>query len=310
MLRAIWPASVAAAALAGCASFGSSSLNSPAPPNADVKSTTGQAVSFLNATPNRPLTVPGTLYRPVGNGPFPAVVLLHGCHGVSASLRDWAEWFQELRYVALIVDSWAARGIRDGCLPAAPDPPPTERFDDAMGGLRFLQTLPYVARDRVGAVGWSNGGVYAIAVVNGPSLERARRRGVVLPEPGFQAAVGFYPGGCYSLVTERAVRPLLILMGDADDWTLPSFCREMVEAMRGRGADVSIVLYPGAVHYFDAEGQPRTFLPEVANHNKPNECCGASVGYDPAAAADARRRVAAFFGANLQKGVVGLLAHR
>lgn len=258
------------------------------------------AVRFANATPGAPRIVPGSLSRPTGAGPFPAVVLLHGCHGVSASNRDWARWFVDRGYVALIVDSWGARDMTEGCSPQT-DLPNTERFDDAVGALRFLHALPWVDRQRVGVIGWSNGGVFSMALINGPSHERARRRGVILPEPGFQAGVGVYPGGCYSLVKEQVVRPLLVLIGDADDWTLPSLCVEMGENMRQRGADVTVVLYPGAVHYFDVEGQPRTYLPEVANRNKPNECCGATVGYDPAAAADARRRVADFFGYHLRK---------
>jgi dienelactone hydrolase len=252
------------------------------------------AVSFPNATPGAPRAIPATEVRPAGAGPFPAVVLLHGCHGVSASTRDWAQWFRDRGYVALIVDSWAPRRIRDGCVPG-PDIPSTERFDDAVGALRWLHARPYVDPARVGVIGWSNGGVFAIAVVNGPSLERARARGVAMPEPGFAASVAMYPGGCYSLVQERVVRPLLLLIGDADDWTLASECERMVRAMRDRGADATIVRYPGAVHYFDVVGQPRVVLHEVENRNKPGGCCGATVGYDASADADAHRRVEAFF---------------
>jgi dienelactone hydrolase len=258
----------------------------------------GPAVSFPNATLAAPRTIPAVEIRPGGAGPFPAVVLMHGCHGVSDSNREWARWFAARGYVALIVDSWRPRGIRDGCTPGA-DIANTERFDDAVGALRWLHTREYVDRRRVGAMGWSNGGVFAMAVVNGPSLERARARGVVLPEPGFAASVALYPGGCYSLGNERVVRPLLLLIGDADDWTLPGECARMIEAMRARGADARIVLYPGAVHYFDVHGQPRTVLPEVENRNRPGGCCGATVGYDAAAAADARDRVEAFLGRHL-----------
>jgi dienelactone hydrolase len=269
--RAVWAAS---ALLAACAS---------------------PTVSFPNVTPVAPLTIPATEVRPDGAGPFPAVVLMHGCHGVSASTRQWAGWFRARGYVALIVDSWAARGIRDGCVPG-PDIPNTERFSDAIGALRWLHARPYVDRQHIGVIGWSNGGVFAMAVVNGPSLERARARGVVVPEPGFAAAVAMYPGGCSSLVNEGVVRPLLLLIGAADDWTLPGECARMVEAMQSRGAPASIVLYPGAVHYFDVVGQPRVVLPEVENRNKPDGCCGATVGYDAAADADSHRRVEAFFG--------------
>jgi dienelactone hydrolase len=256
------------------------------------------AVSFPNATPGASRAIPAAEVRPGGPGPFPAVVLLHGCHGVSASTRDWAGWFRAHGYVALVVDSWTPRGIGDGCIPG-PDVSSTERFDDAVGALRWLHARPYVDRRRVGVMGWSNGGVFAVSVINGPSLERARARGVTLPEPGFAASVAMYPGGCYSLVDERVVRPLLLLIGDADDWTLASECDRMVTAMRGRGADATIVRYRGAVHYFDVVGQPRVVLPEVENRNRPAGCCGASVGYDADADADARRRVERFFGVHL-----------
>lgn len=262
---------------------------------------TTATVRFPNATPEAPRTIPAEELRPEGPGPFPAVVLLHGCHGVSASTREWGRWFRARGYVALIVDSWAARDMTEGlCTPRSVEIPNTERFDDAVGALRYLHSRPYVDRDRIGAIGWSNGGVFAMAVINGPSLERARRRGVTLPEPGFRAAIAFYPGGCFSLVHETVVRPLLVLLGAADDWTIPKPCADMVSAMRSRGSDATMVLYPGAFHYFDVEGQPRTFLADVENRNLPGECCGAMVSYDAAAATDARHRVAAFFGYHLQ----------
>ena len=257
-------------------------------------------ITFPNATPSAPRIVPAWRTRPAGPGPFPAVVLLHGCHGVSASTHDWARWFTANGYVALIVDSWAARGMTEGCSPQSLDLPSSERFDDAVGALRFLHEQPDIDRERIGVIGWSNGGVFAMSVVNGPSLERQRARGVTLPAPGFRAAVAVYPGGCFSLISEQVVRPLLLLIGAADDWTLASVCGEMIAAMRSRGAPASIVVYPGAVHYFDVEGQARTFLADVANRNLPGECCGASVGYDPAANADAHARVAEFFGQHLR----------
>jgi dienelactone hydrolase len=111
--------------------------------------------------------------------------------------------------------------------------------------------------------------------------------------------VAFYPGGCASLLSEQLVRPVLILVGDRDDWTEPGPCVEMARAMRHRGADVTLVLYPGAFHAFDVEGPTRAWLAGVVNRNRPGGCCGATVGYDPVAAADARTRVAEFFGYHL-----------
>jgi len=258
-------------------------------------------VSFANATPGAPLRIPAEEFRPSGGGAFPAVVLMHGCHGVSQSNRDWARWLSERGYVALVVDSWRPRGLTEACTPGE-ELPNTARFDDAIGALRWLHGRPYVDRDRIGIIGWSNGGVFAMAAVNGPTFERTRKRGVEIPDPGFRAAVAVYPGGCYSLVNERSVRPLLLLLAGDDDWTLASECTKLADAQRAKGADVTVVVYPGAVHYFDVEGQPRTWLADVENRNRPNKCCGATVGYHPEAAADAHRRVAEFFGRHLGGG--------
>jgi dienelactone hydrolase len=259
-------------------------------------------VRFTNATPGAPRVMSATELKPDGSGPFPAVVLLHGCHGVSPSTHDWGRWFRDRGYVALIVDSWTARGLRKGlCTPASPDVPNTERFDDTLGALAYLHTRAYVDADRVGIMGWSNGGVFAMAAVNGPTHERAARRGLRVPPPGFRAAVAMYPGGCASLIPEKVVRPLLVLLGGADDWTIPKKCIDMVGAMRSRGADVTLVVYPGAYHYFDVEGQAKAFLSDVENENLPGHCCGATVGYEAAAAADARRRVEEFFGYHLRR---------
>ncbi|HXJ78096.1 MAG TPA: dienelactone hydrolase family protein [Candidatus Methylomirabilis sp.] len=256
-------------------------------------------VTFPNVTPGAPLEISAVLVRPAGQGPFPAVVQFHGCAGVSNQSYLWAAWLAERGYVALVVDSFGPRAVNADCRGGEDEPPITARFDDGIGALRYLQSLPFVCLDRVAAIGWSQGGVYAIAMINGPSLERARARGVDLPAVGFAAAVGIYPGGCPSLAKELVIRPLLVLIGASDDWTRAEKCEEMVTAMRARGADASIVIYPGAYHYFDVIGQPLTVLPDVENALKSGGY-GATVGYQPAAARDAHQQVEAFLAQHLE----------
>ncbi len=250
-------------------------------------------VRFDALTPGAPLAINATLVRPRGDGPFPAVVQLHGCAGLEPQSYRWARWLSERGFVALVVDSFGPRGVKGDCRTGPDEPPITARFDDAMGALKYLQSQSFVRGDRIAAIGWSQGGVYAMSVVNGPSIERARRRGVELPAVGFAAAVGISPGGCASLAGEQAIRPLLVLIGGADDWTPAATCQRMVEAMRSRGADVSIVIYPGAYHYFDVEGRPLEVLADVENELKPGGH-GATVSYQREAAAGAYREVEAF----------------
>ncbi len=69
--------------------------------------------------------------------------------------------------------------------------------------------------------------------------------------------------------------------------------------MRGRGADATIVTYPGAYHYFDVEGQGHEVLAQVENDNRPGGF-GATVSYQAEAAADARRRIEEFLARHLK----------
>src|SRR2546428_13739113 len=82
------------------------------------------SLSFPNATPGKPLTVPAWEERPQGPGPFPAVVLLHGCHGGSESNHEGARWFPDQGYGALVVDTWGPPGERKTCAPRPPHLPP------------------------------------------------------------------------------------------------------------------------------------------------------------------------------------------
>src|SRR3990172_7470746 len=159
------------------------------------------SISFESATPKTPERVEGRLVTPDGPGSFTALVLLHGCHGVSPQVYAWARWLADRGYVAFVVDSFGPRNE------------PVDCKDDP-------------SRD-------------PLPVINGPPLERARARGVVLPPVGFAAAVAMYPGGCRDYAKELVVRPLLLLIAGSDDWTPPRYCREMGANVRARGADVT-----------------------------------------------------------------------
>ncbi len=94
-------------------------------------------------------------------------------------------------------------------------------------------------------------------------------------------------------MTELVVRPLLLLLAADDDWTPLRHCQAMVEAMRSRGAAITMVVYPGAYHYFDVTGQKREVLMSVPNSEKAGGR-GVTVAYQRAAAEDAYGQVDVF----------------
>jgi dienelactone hydrolase len=96
----------------------------------------------------------------------------------------------------------------------------------------------------------------------------------------------------------KPVAPLLILIGENDDWTPAEPCRKLAEIARQAGQPVSIKVYPGAHHSFDSNF-PVRYDPARVNGNSPTGR-GATTGGDPAAWDASVREVIAFFGQQLK----------
>jgi len=248
----------------------------------------------------KPVALSALLLRPDGPGPFPAVVLLHGCGGmltsqgnVTRSYRQWSELLATNGFVTLLVDSFTPRGQPRICEQLTRTILVNrERVEDAYAASQWLARRADVQADRIGLIGWSNGGSGTLF-----SLLPGNRRG-----QGFRAAVAFYPG-CAALAKARApyrpYAPLLVLIGEADDWTLAAPCVDLARIAQLQGAGIEIVTYRGAHHSFDRAGLAVRERPDVRNPNRPGGR-GATVGEHPQAREDAVRRTLEFFARNLR----------
>ena len=233
----------------------------------------------------------GLIYRPEGNGPFPAIVALHGCDGLAEPkaviFRRYADWGERLAaggFVVLFLDSFGARGIGPQCgVGQRSLRSGRERVADAAAARRFLQAQTYVAADRISLIGWANGAVAALWAVRPGGIKKDAK-------PDFRSAVAFFPGCRRLRETAWSARlPTLILIGAKDDWAPASACEQMVAGARGRSARTAIIVYPGAVHDFDHPSLPfqaRTGVAFTAGNSAP-----VHVGTDAAARADAIKRV-------------------
>ena len=233
----------------------------------------------------------GLIYRPEGNGPFPAVVALHNCDGLAGRrmplarrYRDWGERLASAGFVVLFPDSFGARNMGPQCnagqrsLRSGRD-----RVVDADAARHWLQQQTYVAPDRISLIGWANGGVAALWTIR----PRAAKKD---DKPDFRSAIAFYPG-CRRLrdTAWSARMPTLILVGAKDDWASATACEQMVAGARGRTARAAIHVYPGAYHDFDHPNLPLQQRTGVLVNGTPSRV---HVGTDQAARLDAMKRVA------------------
>ncbi|MFO1223732.1 MAG: prolyl oligopeptidase family serine peptidase [Burkholderiaceae bacterium] len=205
------------------------------------------------------LLLPGIWFAASRLGPAPAWVLLHGCSGaygrdgeLAARLRDTAQFLNQRGMHALVLDSLTPRGEHELCTQRVERRrvTQTQRRRDVLGALQWLAARGEVDRARLGLMGWSNGGstVLAATNVNHPEVAAA----TVRPS----RAVAFYPGCAEELRRGyRPLAPLLLLLGEIDDWTPIAPCLAL--AARSADPQPEVQVYAGAGHGFDSRAPVR-----------------------------------------------------
>ena len=221
---------------------------------------------------------------PRGEGPFPAVLLLHTCYGNLGHVDAWAARLRERGYVAAVVNSMRARDLDGhfdrllvcgGRTLRAPD-----RARDIPITIGQLRTRGLVDGNRIALVGFSHGGWTALDFLAGPPPGAASGvRGVVVVYP--------YCGdgsGHDAAAWPPDLRTLMLLAGN-DTTVGTAGCVALAERQAARGYAVDLHVYPGASHGYDID---------------PTLIYGYDERYDAVAAADTRRRIVDFLDETLR----------
>ncbi len=192
----------------------------------------------------KPLMLTGELLKPDGDGPFPAVVFLHGCAGAGPRYDEWSRHLLDWGYVVLRVDSLRPRNKVNICNPSENDLYVwiIKRAQDAHDAKSYLAGLSFVDRNKIAAIGWSHGG---------SSLLKSIDAAFYIEDRGypFRAAVALYPY-CHNTLADFEA-PLLILIGDQDQVTPADLCQRQMSLKTPR-PEVVLKIYPGADHNFDS----------------------------------------------------------
>jgi len=213
---------------------------------------------FLNGKiPEKIQTVWGTLNFPA-NAPdknVPVVVVLHGGGGIHDGEERWLSIFNSMGLGTFMVDSnWPRRKCKKTFKKAIPNCNDVHkgitRIVDARRALELLSKHPRIDPARIGCIGSSLGGV-------GCLYQSVKRFQKMWGAPGleFAASVPMYPVCNFKYLEDDIMsdEPIRIHIGDLDQYGSAESCVKYVERLHLKGKDITITVYPGVHHSFDAK---------------------------------------------------------
>jgi carboxymethylenebutenolidase len=217
--------------------------------------------------------IDAALEAPVGNGPWPGVVVVHDLLGLSADIRNITRRFADNGYLAIAPDLYS-RGGRAQCVRSV--------MRDLFAGRGGAVEDIIAARDTlvgrpdctgmVGVAGFCMGGGFAL---------------VVSPK-GFGASAPFYPSILprYDAMVEGAC-PIVASFGRRDLLNVGNGER-LRKTLERKGIAHDVKVYQGVGHSFANDVPAQPFARIIG------------FGYDAEATEDAFARVYAFFARHLR----------
>jgi len=192
-------------------------------------------------------TANGHLARPMGDGPFPAVVVIQEYWGLDAHIKDLTERFAREGFVALAPDLYHGQ--------VATEPDDARKLVMALnmqialreigGAIGYLGDLPEVEPKSVGVIGFCMGG-------------RLTLNAAATGDERIGAAAAFYGGGVQPTPEFVAgiKTPVLAIYGEDDAGIPPELYNGLEAEMDRQEKTFEMVIYPGAGHAFMNDTRP------------------------------------------------------
>jgi carboxymethylenebutenolidase len=168
----------------------------------------------------------GFLFRPPGQPPFPAIVLIPDERGITPRVIGEATVLAAAGYVAVAVD------LNRGLAADAAKHSDEQAEHDIDSALAFLRSQTTVRQDRIGALGWGSGGSYALTLATD---NRVRAVAVEeMPLPGDAAVIG------------KVHAAVLASFGGREAGVSENSVEAFDHAFRAHGNTVNSKIYPDA----------------------------------------------------------------
>jgi carboxymethylenebutenolidase len=209
--------------------------------------------------PSDGVSVQAYLALPRRPRPAPGVVIIHENRGLTDHFKDVARRFAKAGYAGLAPDLTShVGGTARFSDPAEVSAvlgrtPPDQLVGMANAGVRYLQGLPEVRRDRIGATGYCFGGgiVWRMATTN----------------PDLRAAAPYYGSNPPIDDVPKIRGAVLAIYGELDE-RINAGIPAIREALQRANITHTIVVFPGANHAFFNDTGQRYHAPsaEIAWH--------------------------------------------
>jgi carboxymethylenebutenolidase len=189
------------------------------------------------------------LMTPDGPGPYPALLVLHTSGGMECADTDFAKRMVNEGYVVLVPYFLQAYGIQPKMRAEAFTTYAQDIYSDFVAGLNLLRNNPKVDGKKLGAIGFSNGGYFALWLAATDQV---------------QAGVSYY-GALTGAATDRSLglfrevftsgsAPVLILHGDKDSIVPVEKAILLDSILTAAQSPHEFHQYPGAGHRFERDG--------------------------------------------------------
>jgi carboxymethylenebutenolidase len=212
-------------------------------------------------------------------GPWPGVVVVHDLFGAGNDMKEQADWLAAAGYLALMPDRYegksAIRCVQGSFRQLAAQRGPA--FDQLEDARKTLAAHPDCT-GAVGVIGFCMGGGFALLLAGRPGWAAASVNYGMLPED----------------LDEVLSTPCPVVASfGGKDRSLPGAAQKVESALGKSGVAHDVKEYPNAGHGFMnrlTAASPLTPIMKVAG-----------MAYDHDASADSRRRILAFFDAQLRQ---------
>ncbi len=229
----------------------------PVPHNYKVVERT---TSYMNEADDT--EVPAIIYRPAGDGKFPAVLYQHGRTGLDEWVKKLARRLAARGFVVLAPDIYAANFM-------APRPIKhdykLER--DVNAGVDYLLSLPDVSTSKACLYSNTRGGYYTLKVAVTFKRQEKDVACYVSAYPHMQDPNAPEPMQVYRYAPEadKLSIPAMIFIGENEQYQRKRSIITAVQFMKKAGKDVRLIIYPGVGRGFDFRPpHVRTFADELA----------------------------------------------